>query len=96
MPDLTYHTARWCQENEHFSTTVRGSREYHVSYDNRQGWHCTCPAFKFGKGKSCKHIDLADKAKCDYGWEAACGSPIEMGKECPKCGGPTAIMRYAS
>jgi len=47
-------------ERKHFETKVAGSsdNEYDVSYlENRPDWHCTCPAFKFGGGKPCKHIN---------------------------------------
>lgn len=45
--------------NEH---TVASRTERNKSYTLKQNrdtqeWNCTCPSFKFGKGRPCKHID---------------------------------------
>lgn len=96
MPDLSIERARWCGSNEYWQTTVAGSHgeEYSVVWEGHE-YTCTCPAFKFRKGKECKHIKQASEHHCRYGWEAAAGSPIEMGKRCPKCGEETRVMSYA-
>ncbi len=102
MPDLTIHAARWCMENEHAERTYEGSTgtEYKTTYSRGNpgaygyNWGCTCPGFKFRK--ICKHVKEAEASRCDYGWEAAAGSPTEMGKTCPNCKGPTAIMEFAA
>jgi hypothetical protein len=63
MPDLTTEYFYHCESCEHFSTKVQGSKEYTVSYGQtprgpyQYDYHCTCDAFKFGKGKPCKHIE---------------------------------------
>lgn len=98
---LVIETFRWCIQNESFQTEVKGSKGavYGVSFDSRHGWNCTCPAFKFSKSKTCKHIDEAAWIKCDHGWEAAAGSPVDdwVGEEClcPECGGPSTGVRVA-
>lgn len=40
------------------SFPVRGSNgnQYIVSYHSDAHWECTCPAYKYGHGKHCKHI----------------------------------------
>ena len=97
MSDLTLESARWCQTNEFYGDVVRG---YVVTYGasnpgpHQCNWHCTCKGFQFRK--TCKHIEEAKADRCGYGWEAAAGSPIEMGMTCPKCGGPTSTVRYAT
>jgi len=95
MPDLTIQHARWCGSNELFSTCIEGSngKSYFVGYILSTGWHCDCKGFKFRK--TCTHVKQAEKLRCGYGWEAAAGSPIEMGKKCPECGGGTTVMSYA-
>lgn len=103
MPDLTIHAARWCMENEYAERTIKsggGSSTYYVTYSKSNpgpysvNWNCGCVGFKFRK--TCKHVTAAEKTRCDYGWEAAAGSPTEMGKVCPECNGPTAIMEFAA
>ena len=52
-------------------TDERGWKHYRVngkSYDIRMHpmtleWECNCPAYKFGRGKQCKHIkEIQEKA----------------------------------
>ena len=94
---------RWCQGNEYYLTSVRGSTgiqygvSYGVTFDGpySHGWTCACKAFEFGKGKHCKHIKQVENTRCTYGFEAVMGSPTEMGKVCPKCGGPTSVIKIA-
>jgi hypothetical protein len=102
MPDLTLHNARWCAENEYAERTYKssdGKTEYTCTYggtnsgEYAMSWHCTCSGFRFRK--TCKHVEIAEASRCTYGWEAAAGSPVEMGEECPECGGATTVMSYA-
>lgn len=105
MGDLSYHTSWWCSQNEHFEMTVPGSKddEYVVVWDNRMGWSCTCPGFKFRK--DCKHIALAEKERCTFGEGAAWGSPepddafvkTKDGRVlCPKCKEPARGVTWAA
>ena len=106
MTDMTTQTARWCATNENWETIVFGNNNtaYTITYGTTaQGMHslyhkayrCTCKAFKYGKTQTCKHIVQVRQQRCAYGWEAAAGSPTEMGETCPKCNGPTEVMSYA-
>jgi hypothetical protein len=103
MPDMTVHVWRWCSTNEFWEIVVPGSggKEHLVWYGEtlqgpyQYGWSCTCPAFKYGSGKECKHIGKVKDQRCGYGWEAACGSPAGMGETCPKCGEPTSVVEVA-
>lgn len=99
--------ARWCVGNEQATVTVVGSRgdTHTLNYSSHNpgpyqcNWSCTCKGFEH-RGK-CRHIDQAEKNRCDYGWEAAAGSPmpddvwVGDDKCCPKCGEPSRAMRYA-
>ena len=98
MPDFNIEYARWCSSNEYWEKDIDG--KYTVRFEATPGgqyqrdYTCTCPAFKYRPGY-CKHIDAVMSEHCQYGWEASAGSPIEMGKECPSCGGETSVVRYA-
>lgn len=102
MGDMTILTGRWCASNEAWSKTYQsesGNGSYVVTYGPvamgpySHGYTCACPGFGF-RGK-CKHITAAKSERCAYGWEAAAGSPVRMGKTCPKCHGSTAIVNVA-
>jgi hypothetical protein len=96
-------TFRWCQQNEFFHKKVEGSKgeTYHVQYGvgipgpYGANWSCTCKGFEF-RG-TCKHVKQAESEKCDYGWEAAAGSPITEWPDgkCPKCGSPAVGVKVA-
>lgn len=97
MTDMVTQAARWCASNVHFATTINGYEVTYARYNPgpyQVNWSCKCKGFQFRK--TCKHITEAEQTRhCGYGWEASAGSPIEMGNECPKCGGPTEAMSYA-
>jgi hypothetical protein len=100
---VVIETFRWCQQNEYFSKTVAGSKgdEYTVSYGSHvpglysANWDCTCLGFKY-HGR-CKHIAGVESEKCDYGWEAAAGSPVTEWPDgkCPECGSPAVPVKVA-
>ena len=96
MPDLMIQYHMWCPTNENWSTQVKSTtgKTYQVKYgkvygrDYSHGYTCTCDAFKFGKGKECKHIVEAKAKHCQWNHEAVCGSSLKTPKnhKCPKCG----------
>lgn len=95
MPDLNIETYTWCEQNEYANIKVG---DYIVTYragelTSAEGWHCTCKGFMYRH--KCKHIEKAKELKCDHGWEAAIGSPATdwVDDKCPKCGGPTSVLR---
>lgn len=111
MTDMTVNTYRWCATNEAFNVMLAGSGPsnaptsyYKVTYGAQNkgpysiNWHCECKAFRFGKGKECKHIIKAKTMKCSHGFGAVCGSPeaFPIPTVCPKCGGPTAVVQVAA
>lgn len=103
MLDIVY--MRMCESNEYWAKEVVGSKgdiylvkfervfDGHVEYD----YTCTCPSFKYGnkKGKYCKHILSAKPEHC--GWHEQFSDEVmdENDEECkcPKCGGPTVVIR---
>jgi hypothetical protein len=97
MPDLTIQTARWCATNDH---AIAHIGEYEQTFNGHnpgpysRNWACTCRGYQFRK--TCKHIVAAERMRCCYGWEAAAGSPIEMGEMCPACGEKTEVVSYAT
>ena len=105
MTDFTTHAHRWCATNEHYSETVEGSKgaSYTVTYGRtprgpyQYGWSCTCPSFKFGKGKECKHIAAVKPNRCAHGQDAVIGSPAHYDDDtCPSCGGETTVIQVAA
>jgi len=94
---------RWCQQNEYFQQLTVGSKgdTYYTTYSTMNSgkyganWHCTCPGFKY-RG-TCKHVTKATDDKCDYGWEAASGSPVSdwPNGKCPKCGSKAVGVKVA-
>jgi hypothetical protein len=101
MPDLTTIYQWHCDTAEDWSTTVQGSKgdTYHVVWN--QGSHknqhevqydysCTCPAYKFGRGGYCKHIDSvrASGDHCKWMQFHDGGDAVEKDGEhyCPECG----------
>ena len=104
MTDLTIHTARVCASNFFWMRPVAGSNDQsycvtfgpagpHSRYQN--DYACTCPAYKFGKGKYCKHILAVKGERCAWGEEAFCGSFTEANPDgtCPMCGGETKVIQ---
>lgn len=98
MPDLTIENFRACETARNFKTEVKASNgkdSYVVTYGPSNGpfqhdWHCTCTAFKFGKGKKCKHISIAAKRRC--GWDEMFDSCEVIDNKCPKCGEETFVF----
>ena len=92
MPDLTIEYYQQCVPT--YFTEING---YEVCSEYGREW-CTCPDYKYRKkkqGKVCKHIKQVQEKEC--GWH---GSYFERQTEeqeknyiCPRCGGPTEVVR---
>lgn len=105
MPDLTFVSFWWCEQNDFFRKAYTGSKgeEYIVTFSpynqsppNYSKWNCTCPGFKY-RG-TCKHVKDAMEHRCTWGEDAAWGSghaDKPEGGVCPECGGPVAVVRVA-
>jgi hypothetical protein len=100
MPDLTIEIAWTCKTNVYWETNVMGSQLYYVTWrqgprpeaDAMYGWHCSCPAYQYGHGKYCKHIEavIAEGKRC--GWNAELDPTAQCDIAnfepfCPQCGG---------
>ena len=87
---------RWCLGNEFWETTYasESTGETYNTRFSRGDWTCNCKGFQFRE--NCKHVKAAEMERCTYGWGAAAGSPEHFETNtCPKCKGPTTIVRVA-
>lgn len=109
MPDLTIENRRYCLTREGWEREVQGSggKRYTVGFGRVREGHdfaCNCPAFTYGKGKHCKHIEMAKRYFC--GWIDGEADGLKVGAlsgaeslaaraedRCPSCGGGTGVMR---
>lgn len=105
MPDLIYEVFYHCKTAEHYSKSVFSStgKEYHVLYGPSHGqyqfdWTCDCSAFKFGRGKYCKHIEQVKSSPEYCGWMQfqEGGEVVRKDGEafCPKCGERAIAQRH--
>ena len=93
MPDLTIELHEMCESLSRVKT-------YHISKYEQTLYHgaqmddtCTCPAYTYSKSKTCKHLKQAYEQEC--GWHGAYDEPQETPGICPRCGGPTIVVRVA-
>lgn len=99
MPELSIEYMRMCASNEGWSREVEGSggRKYTVTFgrvfgqEHDHGYSCTCPAFRFGKGKPCKHVAAVRGERC--GWHQQFDGGRAGDGKCPRCGGETVVIR---
>lgn len=98
MPDLTIEYYACCAERFRAHTikvpSSRPGAAYTVTISPSRETSCDCPAFKYSRHGTCKHIPLAEAKVCS--WTAFVGPEVqeEEGK-CPRCGGPTASEGWA-
>jgi hypothetical protein len=103
MGDLQRQVAWTCYANVSWVHAVRGSKgetyevkwKYQFKGDVQYAYECSCPAFKFGKGKLCKHIAAVRDLRCTWNSEldpSAQPTEVESAgitfRYCPNCGGP--------
>ncbi len=94
MPDLTYEIHQQCKPPM-VMTSRNGKYTITGIGRERQFPHCTCPAYKFGKGKECKHIREAEEDMC--GWHSMFSDEVQTDYQrenqiCPRCGGDTELV----
>ncbi len=114
MLDLTIKYAWTCHTNLFWTTKVQGiGGKYDVTWRQTDqpklhdfamyGWHCSCPAYQFGKGKYCKHVKAVIKVNERCGWNEgleptlmpARAADAEGCPECPECGGEVESIKVA-
>lgn len=106
MPDMTQEVFFHCQSSEEYETVITGSKNnYIVRYGYMPhgkyqfDYTCTCHAFKFGKGKPCKHIEQVKKSgqHCKWTQFTDGGEVVKKNGEffCPHCGLPAIAQRWA-
>jgi len=97
MPVLDLVECRVCASVLHWE---RGVGKYVVKwgkaplgYRYEYAYSCTCPGFTFRK--HCKHVEASKSLRCNWGSEAFSGSfkAPNLNGSCPKCGGPTVVVR---
>ena len=100
MPDLTLVTFPICKSVQHWQTTVNG---YTVYYGKSNGqyqydYHCDCKAFKFGKGRHCKHIESVRHQRCTWGEDAYSGDGERTpeNNQCPNCKGEITYIQVGT
>jgi hypothetical protein len=104
MPDFSIITREMCASiNGPMDTHVGGYRQENM-FSERHWPTCTCPAYKFSKASinfggrwvrpECKHIEQAQREAC--GWHQLYSEErLEEPGVCPRCGGPTVVVRVA-
>lgn len=108
-PDLTIEAHPHCVTADGWSTEVQGSGQTHVirwsewAHQNRHlvsyDYSCSCSAYKFGKGKHCKHIEQtkASGDHCNWMQFTDVGGPsYDDDDRCPKCGEEVRWMEWAT
>lgn len=88
---------------------VFGTERYEISFANHDDvGHCTCPAWEYSPApKTCKHVAQVFRDGCF--WHPLTGehgkiivgpvrtfAPAPHSRPCPKCGGPTSVIRVAA
>jgi len=105
VPDFTIHTAPICRSNQDWSRVVPSetdvSKQYIVSYRERFAdtgpafdYECTCPAYKYGNGKYCKHIHAVKDERCCWN-EAMEPKAVPEDGCCPDCGNEIILVQVA-
>jgi len=101
MPDLTIETRAVCETvMGYYVTEVRGSNGawYTVSFGESTAghyshdWTCTCSSFKFGRKKTCKHIEAIKPSRCAWNADFSDSGSYDV---CPKCKGDVKVIRIA-
>jgi hypothetical protein len=91
MSELSIVLMRMCESNNYWE---RRLRQYTITLmRHRPDFECTCPAFKYHPEKPCKHIIEVKGEWC--GWHEQY-SEEKLGNDpaiCPKCGGPTVVVK---
>jgi hypothetical protein len=98
MPDLTIiHRAHCTAHQKTFKVQGSKGQTYEINWDYRDDlgyiWTCTCSAFKYGRGKPCKHIKALVPTICQWNEFIDGGSVTEDGK-CPQCGHGVVYQAY--
>lgn len=104
MHDLSIETAYTCLTNYGWETKVAGSlgKEHTVrwqhmppSHECQYDWTCTCDAYKYGRGKYCKHIKAVKDSGARCGWNGVLEPTLLPNEDgtCPCCGLETRTER---
>jgi hypothetical protein len=90
MPDLTLETRYHCKSCKYWERNVGkhivifDEHSHQNQYNYQYDYSCSCEAYKFGKGKQCKHIIEARHWHCQWeGRTPSCMPNGELG--CPSC-----------
>jgi len=87
MPDLTIEYHEMCSSIDREVRYNINGYEQTLYHGQREHDHCTCPAYKFSKKHTCKHLKEAYEQEC--GWHGAYDEEQTEKGVCPRCGGST-------
>ena len=104
MPDFTFVTMQMCKSIDGPLTTYIGGYIQTGMFSERHVPECTCDQYALsvrngtGYMPSCEHIKLAEVMVC--GWHQQWSDEVQTGEQreqhiCPRCGGPTVVVRVA-
>ncbi len=79
-----------CSDVEYHQDNVGG----YIQSIWRGNGNCTCPAFKFSKKKTCKHLVIAEQNHCDW-HQAYFDERMTQEGICPKCGREAIVVAVA-
>lgn len=103
MATFTMEYREQCKSIDGPLTARIGGYEQSGLFSERVWPSCTCRSYRFGRGgrrnsrgvtvpRRCKHIEQAERSAC--GWHSACSTEAQQQSGvCPKCGGPTVVVK---
>lgn len=100
MTDYTIETRYHCKTTKYWERKVGkyivvfDEHSHNNQYNYKYDYSCNCPAYKFGKGKQCKHIIEAIPWHCQ--WDGKIPACLPNGElACPSCFSSIITLQHA-